>query len=1603
MTKAIITRIVGLFSSKQKKTTIEYPIEREHSTTEETLWIDTDQRQPLFASPDPTLDESDMSRFFDLHGDHLPSTQYYINEVEKHLSDSIDSIDEYSALSSATSLSSNITLEEALFSHISSDATSEATTACTSDRPKIALSHDTSNRHSYHIADLESSLAASTFTSFNIIFDPSLSPTYDEHYFCHLYTQALYYLSVRNPGYSPAYAFECFETIALQGSKVYPDLNNRTRLLISFAQYRAGRMLYEADYRAEEDRYCRHQQQGLVYLLESKKNGNPYASYTLGSYAQEHGDLDRASWLYSLASRDGLVHAKVSFGILVLYRLPNQERLQEAIFALTEAACQGHSIASLALALYYYKEQDYPLSMKYIQCVHLPLKSPIYGLSQYVMGIIYLKAGDKANAFQSIAKASESSLEANPAIVRLALRKRGVLTLLGVGVTKDPCLAFRWLEASSQAGDETASIILGQMYMMGLGCCVDRAQAAGLFERYKNNMAAKLSLGLLMMKFNPDYAYQEFLSVIQLDCTSQDEQNWNISSIKCEAAVYLAIWTFNGIGGAPRNPSEAMTLLHTLADQRHYPGAYYWIGSAYLEGFQSKEPTGSVSKDHVKAFQYFLKGCKQGNVRCLHQAGLMLQNGFHKHPDYQAHDAFRFFSQAAQLHHVVSQTQVGIYYFNGLAPVQRDLDKAFEYFSLAAKHNDTEAILYLADYLIQLTSHPVSVSQVYQELNRAASALHPVAYRMLAMVIDRDQDITKVYVPILENSTDKTLWTLYKTCCLESDQPQLQFSLQCLWKALALGDHKAGQHLSKFLVKMTEDDIKKTLLVFSQSEGLIPEKISIAMAQFLSACHKKALSLKKYLEVAYYNDLRTSSGWHSRLEAAKLVLLENQGKARTKSLIFSYLQSMTKANKKDLFLVYFLLGKCYENEICHGCKKTEAIKFYEKALYHKEKSDQPVNVLIEAEIRLKFVKHFYDLYQDLKTEEHLNILECLLEEIPENEKSKEEKAELFYYKGLLALHSSHISSNVEKSVYYLSQSSNLGKILARLELGYVYSLMEGREELADACFFDVEENQNTPINFQGRVAESMILVRPQKIKNALEDYPKEFLQMKFAAAITYSLFNLERQAMNWLEEIRNEPLAQILILYYKMKHPEHRTAKNIQSISGLMMPFEIDYALDYNTRMVMSYGQFRLGQCFELGHGVAMDESMAVEYYNKACAFLKNNEMYEKLAELSEKNSTHPMDLFPILYNAAHNNKEATFKLAQYYESQNTNDSIEKAIAHFHKAANLGHVESCYCYAKNQLKKANGTLSQEGTTIGLKSIASYLRLSANRNHGPSLYELGILEMKMGMFEDGVEDLNEADFLNHSDASYQLGELHLSGFIGVIQNQVTFKINQNYETSFKFFMRAYQNNSESTESMIKLGQFYEQGNYKCQNLAKARQWYMKALSFNQCDGVAEYALGCLEETNLEISGLSPTNALRKCPYDWFEKSYALGNRDGKFKVGLYLLHEWTESSDHASKTKGLQMLIEENNNSELRAMIALAKYFEKNGDNPKAFDYWRNAELLEDPEALEHIGRCYEEGLLGQTVSYEKANVYKRRAIEARKHAKETQCSVAGFKSDYSDF
>lgn len=187
--------------------------------------------------------------------------------------------------------------------------------------------------------------------------------------------------------------------------------------------------------------------------------------------------------------------------------------------------------------------------------------------------------------------------------------------------------------------------------------------------------------------------------------------------------------------------------------------------------------------------------------------------------------------------------------------------------------------------------------------------------------------------------------------------------------------------------------------------------MSVAYAKFLKLTDNKAEALKKFIDIAEFNDMTTSVGWTSRIEAAKLILFDTVGKATSKMTIFSWLNNMIQYNNgKYLFTSYILLGKkktsyvyiyiysfiakCHDVELCSGCKKEMAMQFFETGLKYKLN-----DIFLEVYARVKLIEIYYTKRLDKKLQDQMNAVEPLLDSLPDSPEKKSWSADTYYYKG----------------------------------------------------------------------------------------------------------------------------------------------------------------------------------------------------------------------------------------------------------------------------------------------------------------------------------------------------------------------------------------------------------------------------------------------------------------------------------------------------------------------------------------------------------------------------------------------------------------------------
>lgn len=484
--------------------------------------------------------------------------------------------------------------------------------------------------------------------------------------------------------------------------------------------------------------------------------------------------------------------------------------------------------------MYYEKNNQIKLAVEYGTLFQASPKTSIYCVGHHQVGVILLKAGSMyaTEAVDHFTKAAKANYIQDGTVTKYtpSLRILGTLSRLGIGMTANPSIAFSLIQQAAKLGDEPANIILGQFYQDGIGCPVDLTKAMEIYNNYPDNIAAKLSRGLLLTEKNPEQAYRDFVDVIRFKPTPFDENHWNISSIKNEAAVRIALWEYNGICGTEKNPERAFHTLKRLSDDCNYSGAHYWLGLAYLEGVHREDGSVLVPKDQKDlAFACFLKGASQNKASCQFRVGKMLKEGYSS-TAYTKQDAFSFYLQAANQNYLPALTYVGACYYTGTQGGNRDLTKAFRYFTAAAKFNDPLAIQYLADYIVKNNANGdyIDTQHVYMQLNHAAGKNQdPIAYRMLALLVHSGIDPSSTY----ENPTSPvfpSLHQIYKDAKVESmmngQNLKLRFALHCLWKAIELNDHSSGQRLLDFYDQMTQDDKTKTIETFEKVESGVPNK-----------------------------------------------------------------------------------------------------------------------------------------------------------------------------------------------------------------------------------------------------------------------------------------------------------------------------------------------------------------------------------------------------------------------------------------------------------------------------------------------------------------------------------------------------------------------------------------------------------------------------------------------------------------------------------------------------------------------------------------------------------------------------------------------------------
>ena len=156
-------------------------------------------------------------------------------------------------------------------------------------------------------------------------------------------------------------------------------------------------------------------------------------------------------------------------------------------------------------------------------------------------------------------------------------------------------------------------------------------------------------------------------------------QEGDIESINLLARAYN-----DGIGRVA-DPGKAFSLWQKTAEMGDAEGLYH-VGVFYGTG-------DVVSLDYIKSTQYLQKAADQGYTDALYQLGVYKMQGFGCDTDWK--EALKYFMAAAAKGCADAANEAGYIYDRGEHGVEKDDEKAFEWFLKAAELNHPEAIRYV--------------------------------------------------------------------------------------------------------------------------------------------------------------------------------------------------------------------------------------------------------------------------------------------------------------------------------------------------------------------------------------------------------------------------------------------------------------------------------------------------------------------------------------------------------------------------------------------------------------------------------------------------------------------------------------------------------------------------------------------------------------------------------------------------------------------------------------------------------------------------------------------------------------------------------------------
>ena len=544
--------------------------------------------------------------------------------------------------------------------------------------------------------------------------------------------ESQYYLSLMySNDYPDGFSYDEYEIKEFEWCKKSAEQGN------SQAQFKLAGIYY---FGSLGDFVEQNYEKAFEWCKKSAEQENEVAIYRLAQmYYDGKGveqNYEKAFELYSKLAEKGDAYAQFYLAGMYFWGKGVEQNYEKAFEWGKKTSENGNVYAQFYLACMYFEgkgvEQDYVKAFEWFS------KSAEQGeyRAQYSLGAMYYKGEgvkiDYTKAFEWFSKSAEQG-NAD------AQNNLGFMYLKGQGVEQDYTKAFEWFCKSAEQGHVYAQNNLGFMYLKGQGVEQDYTKAFGCFSKsaeqgdkqaqYRIGYMYKEGLGveqnffkaIKYLKISADNGNEEaeyyileiyekivfdvFNSIFFVDIvdniniseiekklrTSNFEHYFEQFLISIEKSIDIKKYIddlFKYFKYFKYLSSKLKTKLFELCsksidkiknDDEFIMIMQGMLGTLILYGF-------GVKQNKSKAFELFLKSSEHGNTFAIYNLGCMYERGFGIEQDYKkAFDCFK----KIELKDIsgIAQYKLGEIYEQGLLGVQKDINKAIEYYKRASEQN----------------------------------------------------------------------------------------------------------------------------------------------------------------------------------------------------------------------------------------------------------------------------------------------------------------------------------------------------------------------------------------------------------------------------------------------------------------------------------------------------------------------------------------------------------------------------------------------------------------------------------------------------------------------------------------------------------------------------------------------------------------------------------------------------------------------------------------------------------------------------------------------------------------------------------------------------